>query len=279
DIDESDAQHRGALASLTENARTIAAAAVQIELDAWLGAREREERTSAPHPSILRTVDFDRQSGELVINGPGEPRGQAIPHRDVRDKTSQLSRLKAYGVLGVRRDYVIDIGAEGEDLSLPAPAALHLDSYKWHSLDLDQHLLDRSDEVIASVILAAEHRGKQLDQRQPLDRDAPVIHVPSRAILSPISPQRLMFGNAVERPLPRTFSSATRTSLSSWSGMFSAAFDHQSLRHRTLVELARTKQDCDRIVPQSVSSSRALWPYSPLVPRIERNLSHDNTCP
>src|SRR4026207_653880 len=74
-----------------------------------------------------------------------------------------------------------------------------------------------------------------------------------------------MFGNGAEPGLPRTFSSATRTSLSSWSGIASAASDLQSSQ-RALAKTAQSKQDCDRFAPQSVSSSRALWPYSPLAP-------------
>src|SRR6188768_2148180 len=75
-----------------------------------------------------------------------------------------------------------------------------------------------------------------------------------------------MFGNGAEPGLPRTFSGATRTSLSSWSGIASAASDLQSSRQRALAKTAQSKQDCDRLAPQSVSSSRALWPYSPLAP-------------
>src|SRR5262249_39694329 len=147
----------------------------------------------------------------------------------------QFSRLKADRVLCVRRGHVVHIGAEGEDLPFPASLALHFHRDKRHALDFDGHFLDWRDEVIASVILKPEHGSEQLDERQPLDRAAPVIPRPVTGDFEPDIPAKI--------------------NVSQWSGTALCREPFQMLRER----LFRPGQACFR--PPSTANPRATGPW------------------
>src|SRR5262249_16326616 len=134
---------------------------------------------------------LDGQSGKLIVDGPGKSRGQAVTDHDERGEATEFSRFKSYRVVGISGDHIVHIGAEGEDLHFPSARSPHFHGDKRHPLDLDRHLLEWSDEVIASVVLKAEHRGKQLDERQSLDGAALVVPGPVAPYFEPDTPAKI----------------------------------------------------------------------------------------
>ncbi len=56
-------------------------------------------------------ADLDGQSGKLIVDGPGKPRGQAVTDRDERGEATEFSRFKSYRVVGICGDHIVHIGA------------------------------------------------------------------------------------------------------------------------------------------------------------------------
>jgi hypothetical protein len=78
-------------------------------------------------------------------------------------------RLEAQRMVGPAGDPVVDIGAEVKLPAMPARLDLELDRQERRVVDHDPAFLDRRDQEVL-VAFPLEHRGEQLDQRQPSDR-------------------------------------------------------------------------------------------------------------
>src|SRR5262245_15447579 len=187
-----------------ERSSTITARARQSE---WRGGqrlarlgREWEERAAAPHPLALagRIVGGERR--ELVIDRAGEPRLQAVAHKNERGKASGWSALEAERVLAPRFHRVVHIGAEGKALPLSPPLPPHLHGDEGHRFDRDRHLLDRRDQVVAPGLLAAEHRGEELDEPLPSDGAPLVVPRAVAADLQPDIPAKIKLWQCSGRP-------------------------------------------------------------------------------
>lgn len=67
----------------------------------------------------------------------------------------------------------VDVGPEAQQIACPVRALARrmseLDGHEWHIIHIDQALFHGRYEPISAVALASENRGKQLDQRHPVD--------------------------------------------------------------------------------------------------------------
>src|SRR5262245_43571334 len=150
-----------------ERSSTITARARQCE---WRGGqrlarlgREWEEGAAAPPPRPLPAGLVAAGRARPLLAGAGRRGLQAARTKNERGKASGWSALEAERVLAPRFHRVVHIGAEGKALPLSPPLPPHLHGDEGHRFDRDWHLLDRRDQVVAPGLLAAEHRGEELD--------------------------------------------------------------------------------------------------------------------
>src|ERR1051325_7014256 len=73
-------------------------------------------------------------------------------------------------MLGPGRHNLVQIGPEDQSLLAARSLLVDSDRDEWRIFDNDAAPLGRGYQPKAAVALAAQHGGKQLDQRQPVDR-------------------------------------------------------------------------------------------------------------
>ena len=97
-------------------------------------------------------------------------RASRLSHQNIGRGLAARSRFDAQGIVRSGRHNVVQIGVENQLLL----AAVAFDGQphckKGDVLDLDAAALDRCDQAIAAIRLAAQNGSKEFDERRPADR-------------------------------------------------------------------------------------------------------------
>ena len=78
--------------------------------------------------------------------------------------------LKAEQMIFSGRDLLADIRSERQILLVTLSLYIHIQDHEGAILDLNPDLLDRSDQIVVTLVAQHEYRGKELDQRGAANR-------------------------------------------------------------------------------------------------------------
>lgn len=107
-----------------------------------------------------------RSFDKVIVYGPRNECFEASTHEHIGLQSAPYRlHCKSHRMLKPAHDNVIDIGPENQNLIAPLPPDFHFNSQKRGVLDFDIHFFNRRYQIMAAIVIAAQHPGKQLDQR------------------------------------------------------------------------------------------------------------------